>query len=329
MFAFGYTRAAASLGALVTPAPVITSLNYTVGDTIGGGQSIVITGTDMGSASSVTFGGTSATITGNNSTTVTVTLPAKTAGVCDVVVTTPSGTSTGGTNAFEYWAPIQLTSCDTVLDIRKGWSTGDWTDQKSSIHWTNGSTPPTLSSNEFGSVSGLVFVQATPTTLVPGTLRNLASADRSMFAVAKWTSTDGTAAQPSFNVPLTILGNSGGWNGFGASAGAVAVSSYNNAGSVPSGQKTGGSSLNNGSAHIIGITNTNSTEAAQLYADGSAVGSALTGIGINSVRVLGGGYTTADGFEGTLAAAIITKSVVSGGDITKLYEWARQSFGVT
>lgn len=82
----------------------ITSLNYTQGDVLGGGQSIVISGTNLDTVGLCTFGGTTATITAQTPTTLTVTLPAHAAGVVDVAVTNLGGTTTA-TNAFEYWNP--------------------------------------------------------------------------------------------------------------------------------------------------------------------------------------------------------------------------------
>lgn len=69
-----------------------------------GGTSVVIDGTNLGSASSVTFGGAAASINGNTSTSITVTTPAHAAGAVDVVVTTPGGTATS-TGGFTYALP--------------------------------------------------------------------------------------------------------------------------------------------------------------------------------------------------------------------------------
>lgn len=88
-------------------APTIAGLNYTLGDPGGGGQSIVITGTNLDTTSSVTFGGTAATITARTPTTCTVTLPARAAGVVDVVVVNGVGAATA-TSAFEFWSPASL-----------------------------------------------------------------------------------------------------------------------------------------------------------------------------------------------------------------------------
>lgn len=81
--------------------PTISSLNYTVGGVDGGGQSIVITGTNMDTVTTVLFDAASATIGSQNATTVTVTLPAHAAGLVDVTVTNPDGSDTS-VNAFRY-----------------------------------------------------------------------------------------------------------------------------------------------------------------------------------------------------------------------------------
>ena len=97
----------------VTPAPAISSLNYDQGDTLGGGQSVVITGTDLTGAS-VSFGGTAATVTNNTSTTVTCTLPAKAAGATTVTVTTAGGTSNG--LSFTFWDPVSEPNVTLVAE---------------------------------------------------------------------------------------------------------------------------------------------------------------------------------------------------------------------
>ena len=122
-----------------TPAPTITSLNYTRGDIGGGGQSIVITGTNLSSASSVTFGGTSATITANTSTTVTVTLPAHASGTVDVAVTTPGGTVTS-VSAFKY---VDLAGLVNGWWRGPDYAVGTWTKKKGQ-NLTEATNPPAV-----------------------------------------------------------------------------------------------------------------------------------------------------------------------------------------
>jgi IPT/TIG domain len=85
------------------PLPAITSLTPTSGTTLGG-DAVVITGTDLTSATSVTFDGAPATITLATPTTITITTPAHPAGPVDVIVTTPDGTTTA-VAAFTYVDP--------------------------------------------------------------------------------------------------------------------------------------------------------------------------------------------------------------------------------
>lgn len=142
LFGFGY-----GLFGLIAAAgggggsPSITSLNYAQGDRLGGGQSIVITGTNLGSASSVVIDplGTplSWTITGNTSTTITCTLGAHaTAGVYTLRVTTPGGHVD---TTFEYWDPPVLASCTLLVD--KGYTGAPWVPRIGSNLTTAGADP--------------------------------------------------------------------------------------------------------------------------------------------------------------------------------------------
>ena len=89
-------------------APTVASISPTSGSTAGG-TSVTITGTNFIGATSVTFGGTAATgVTVVNSTTITATTPAGTAGAVNVVVTTPGGTGTGA-GLYTYVASPSVT----------------------------------------------------------------------------------------------------------------------------------------------------------------------------------------------------------------------------
>lgn len=95
-------------------APVIASVTGDAQADSAGGDSIIINGTALGSATGVTWGGTACTITGNTSGTVTVTLPAKAAGSHDLAVTTAGGVSAGF--AVEAWAPTDDPNCTLLFD---------------------------------------------------------------------------------------------------------------------------------------------------------------------------------------------------------------------
>jgi len=73
--------------------PTITAVTPSSGP-LTGGNTVTITGTGLTGATSVTFGGTAGTaVTVGSDTSLTVTAPAHVAGVVDIVVTTPFGSS--------------------------------------------------------------------------------------------------------------------------------------------------------------------------------------------------------------------------------------------
>jgi hypothetical protein len=84
----------------------ITSIVPDVGPT-GGGQAVTINGTNFGAVANttVTFGGSPGTVTAVTSTAITVTTPARSAGVVDVVVTTAGGTVTKN-DGYTYGSPV-------------------------------------------------------------------------------------------------------------------------------------------------------------------------------------------------------------------------------
>jgi hypothetical protein len=87
--------------------PTIVEVNPAIGD-IFGGTPVTITGTNFLGVTSVTFGGTAATVMFSDATTILVTAPAHAAGLVDVVVTTPDGTATLE-DGFKYVAGEPLT----------------------------------------------------------------------------------------------------------------------------------------------------------------------------------------------------------------------------
>jgi hypothetical protein len=81
--------------------PTYTSVSPTSG-AAAGGTTIVITGTNLNSASvAVTVGGVAATTVRSNATTISCVTGAHAAGAVDIVITTNEGTVTG-TSAFTY-----------------------------------------------------------------------------------------------------------------------------------------------------------------------------------------------------------------------------------
>ncbi|MFJ9448304.1 IPT/TIG domain-containing protein [Kitasatospora sp. NPDC101235] len=85
-----------------TPAPVVTGLAPDHGP-LAGGTKVTLTGTHLAGATAVAFGTTpAAAFTVDSDTQITATVPAgSAAGKVDVTVTTPGGTGTAGTYAYE------------------------------------------------------------------------------------------------------------------------------------------------------------------------------------------------------------------------------------
>ena len=129
------------------PAPTVSALSRTTGAT-GGGTAVVITGTNFTDASAVTFGGSDAAYFNvNSSTQITAVSPAGTAGVVDIRVTTPGGTSAiVGTGQFTY------TSSVTVVEISP--TTGS----------TTGGTGVVITGTNFTDVSAVMFGSVSATS---------------------------------------------------------------------------------------------------------------------------------------------------------------------
>ncbi|MFM7251599.1 MAG: IPT/TIG domain-containing protein, partial [Ilumatobacteraceae bacterium] len=123
----GGTSSAAGTGDDYTyfDVPSISSLTPAKGASAGG-NTVVITGTNLTGVTSVSFGGTAATnVVVNSSTQVTATSPAGAAGTVEVTVSNPVATSsTAGTgNDFTYWAAPTITSLSQVGGSTAGGTT--------------------------------------------------------------------------------------------------------------------------------------------------------------------------------------------------------------
>ncbi|UWX03811.1 IPT/TIG domain-containing protein [Pseudoxanthomonas sp. NC8] len=105
-------------------APTVTGISPASGSTAGG-TTVTITGTNFGSATAVTFGATPATgYTVNSATQITATAPARAAGVVDVRVTNPGGTSaTSAADQFTFAVPLPVVS-DARISITGASGTG-------------------------------------------------------------------------------------------------------------------------------------------------------------------------------------------------------------
>jgi fibronectin type 3 domain-containing protein len=99
-------------------APALTSASEPNGP-VAGGQSVTINGTNLDEIVEVTFGGTQATITGSNGSSVTVVTPAHAAGVVSITVTTAGGSATLA-NAYTYLNAPVVTSLSKRKGSKKG-----------------------------------------------------------------------------------------------------------------------------------------------------------------------------------------------------------------
>jgi DNA-binding beta-propeller fold protein YncE len=107
--------------------PTVSSVSSSAGST-SGGNTVIITGTNLTGASAVGFGAAGATsFTVNSTTQITATAPAGVAGIVDVTVTTPGGTSaTDAADGYTYVAAPSVsaisptsgpTAGDTIVTI--------------------------------------------------------------------------------------------------------------------------------------------------------------------------------------------------------------------
>lgn len=216
------TRRTAGAG---TPAPALSSLNFDLSDTLGG-DPIVITGTNLTAASSVTVGGLGATITANTATSLTFTMPARTAGLHNVQVTTAGGAS--NTLAIEAWAPdsMQLTGY-----VRKNYTASPWVGQPSasgglsSAHNFTGGTAPSAVSGDASFV---------PTQSLAGAqIDNFINNNLGSFAILFKANTvgPGDGTSPTRYVGRTIFSDSAGagYLHIGHNAAGVYLSIYTSA----------------------------------------------------------------------------------------------------
>jgi len=103
-----------------TTIPTVTGVSPSSG-TINGGTTVTITGTNLTGATAVHFGTTAATnVNVVSATSITATSPAHAAGIVDVTVTTPSGTSAiSAADQFTY-AATPTTNASTIGIFRTG-----------------------------------------------------------------------------------------------------------------------------------------------------------------------------------------------------------------
>jgi hypothetical protein len=150
----GGASAIGMLAQFTYQAPAVTLVAPNTGST-NGGRLVTLTGTNFAGATGVAFGGTTGTITGTTTnTTITVTAPAHPAGIVDVLVTTPLGTS-----AVDVLAKFTYLAAPVVTVVAP--ATGS----------AVGGTAVTITGTDFTGATGVTFGGAAGTafTAVNGT----------------------------------------------------------------------------------------------------------------------------------------------------------------
>jgi hypothetical protein len=320
------------LPATSTP-PTLTTLDHNLADTAGG-DSITITGAGLTGALSCTVGGTPATITSNTDTSLTVTVPARPAGMHDVHVTTASGTSNA--LSIEAWDPSVLTGCTLLLDGRVG-RADDGAGKL--LSWTPrfggyGAVTPSGGDATKRPVNGVPLdFDGYNDSLYMGNWISGGATEQSTFFVARTISANTTALSP-YSVPEPVISSLYlGSLGFSGPNVAVYPSAY-----VGVTTFSAAYALNDGQAHLVGWAQEH--PAADLittvYADNQTLGSRNdAGAVLYSQWIQlgegyddGGGPGVTDYYDGDLHAVISYARKLTAVERTKLHNWSRVRHGV-
>lgn len=191
--------------------PVVNSISPVKGPVAGGGT-LTLTGTGLGSATSVTIDGVTAPITSNTATTIQVTIPAGTAGQVDVAVTVGGVTYTA-VNGYLYTGTPAITNVSPASGLASGGTTVTIT----GTGYLGGSTAVT-----FGGVAGIITATTanTVTAVTPAyssgsltvnvgltTLGGSASASNAFTYLRPDVTALSPANGPDTGSPVTLIGS--------------------------------------------------------------------------------------------------------------------------
>lgn len=333
-----------------TPAPVGFDIDQPVwpdvADISGGGFPVTIKGYGFVEGMTIRIGGVNATNVVINSPTECTCIPgAHAQGVVNIEILLPGDSvdsSRGqGAESFEYWSPRQMPSVDAVLHAGKGTTTSGnkvsaWLDQSANAVSFTQSTDaerPELVPNAIGSMPVLRYTKGQSLGVASP---RVSSTGLTYYIVARYTSTD-TTKTDSRDVPLTVIGNStaSGTNAAGFSGSSLA---YTNivAGTPTTYTKVTSPALNDGQVWLSGWNHATGTGSGNLrpyvgsdLGDTAQAGNVPYDTVNNGYDRIGVGHDPTDGFEGDLAAVIITRATPNLVNRQKLHKWAMQQFGVS
>ena len=302
----------------VVSVPVVSSISATDGPDAGG-TTVVINGTDLGSASDVKFGTTSVAPISNSSTQITVKSPIHSAGTVDVTVTTAGGTSattSGDQFTFHAYMPTVLVDSPTTY-WRLGEASGTTSSDSSgaSHDGTYSATGVTL-----GAAGALKGDTNTAVTLngSTGSVQDTSGAGAPIGSAARsleiWFKTAITTSQPIFN-----YGTAGSLSQF--SVNLMDTHVLVNDGTETLDFTAGGSSADGGWHHLV--VTYDGTTGVMVYIDGSAVGTAQATSGSLATVLDSSGFevgTAGTGFfTGSLDEAAIYGSALTSGEVGNHY----------
>lgn len=243
------------------------------------------------------------------------------------VDTSKGHTGNSVANTFGFGTDSNVDCCFKVTTVPATTDFNKWIDQTAGYAYSQDvpANRPTHVQNVFGTMPAVRFV---PQNFLTGTFQDMGATGMSVFAVAKWTSSDSTIDGDATNVPLTIIGSSQMDGAFGPNAGQLEVNYWDGFGSVIH-VVDRGSGLNDGVTRLIGVTYDTVTETKFYVGDvqqGSTdVGTAV--LGSAGFDTIGAGVAGLDGFDGDIGAVIIYDTVPISSIVSYLNRWARQRFG--
>jgi len=201
-------------------APVLTGLSSEAGP-VAGGESVTISGSNLDTVTSVTFGGSVAALISQTFASAVVTTPSHVAGSVDIALIGSAGTTTWA-NSYDYHDPPTLTSIGTVSGSTSGGTTVTLT----------GTNLSGASQVSFGGVAGTISssISTSVTVITPSHAAGLVNVD-----VETPGGTDSLTAAFTFVAPVAPPTSSGGGGSSGSSSSSSSSSSAESAGGAGGG----------------------------------------------------------------------------------------------